>query len=115
MPHKLIVYIYNLFQQLLCLSCCTFIRLCLYTRQGLRTGKLTIDNSLGVSCDNCTICAHMRSRGRMFGVSVRQFVICLFVHHYLACSGILDLFKVSFSLKLVKVVLVNKLAFLCPA
>ena len=39
--------------------------------------------------------------------------VCLFVHHFLACSGILDLFKVSFSS--VKMVLVNKLAFLCSA
>ena len=45
---------------------------------------------------------------------VCQFV-CLFIfHHFLACcSGILDLFKVSFSS--VKMVLVNKLAFLCSA
>ena len=58
----------------------------------------------------------MRSRARVFGVSVCQFVclfVCLFVHHFLACSGVLDLFKVSFST--VKIVLVNTLAFLCLA
>ena len=44
----------------------------------------------------------------MFGVSV-----CLFVcPPLLACSGVLDLCKVSFSS--VKMVLVNKLVFLCP-
>ena len=52
----------------------------------------------------------MRSRGRVFDVSVCQFD-CLFVRHFLAGSGILNLFKVSFSS--VKMVLVNKLAFLC--
>ena len=43
---------------------------------------------------------------------VCQFV-CLFIHYFLACSGVLDLFKESFSS--VKIVYMNKLAFLRPA
>ena len=46
-------------------------------------------------------------------VLLEHLFVCLFVHHFLACSGVLDLFKVSFSS--MKIVLVNKLAFLCPA
>ena len=51
----------------------------------------------------------MRSRGRVIGLSVFFFI----VHHFLGCSGVLDLFKDSFGS--VKIVFVNKLAFLCPA
>ena len=42
----------------------------------------------------------------MFGLSV-----CLFVHYFLACLGVLGLFKVSFSF--VKMALVNKPVFIC--
>ena len=49
----------------------------------------------------------MRSRGRVFGLSVS-----LFVHHFLAYSGGLGLFKVSFSS--MKMALVIKLTFLRP-
>ena len=48
----------------------------------------------------------------MFGLSVSLFV-CQFVHHFLACPGILGLFKVSFSS--MKMVLVIKLTFLRPS
>ena len=54
----------------------------------------------------------MHSRGRVFGVSVWQFV-CLFIRHFLGWLCVLDLFEVSFSS--LKMALVNKLAFLCPA
>ena len=47
----------------------------------------------------------------MFGLSVSLFV-CLFVHHFLAYSGVLGLFKVSFSS--MKIALVIKLTFLRP-
>ena len=53
----------------------------------------------------------MRSRGRVFGLSVSLFV-CLFVHHFLAYSGVLGLFKVSLSS--MKMDLVIKLTFLRP-
>ena len=53
----------------------------------------------------------MRSRGKVFGMSVCQFV-CLFAHHFLACLGVLGLFKASFGS--MKIDLVNKPAFLCP-
>ena len=54
----------------------------------------------------------MRSRGRVFGLSVSLFV-CPFVHHFLACSGVLGLFKVSFSS--IKMAIVITLTFLRPA
>ena len=44
-------------------------------------------------------------------LSVCLFV-CQFVHHFLAYSGVLGLFKVSFSS--MKIALVIKLTFLCP-
>ena len=47
----------------------------------------------------------------MFGLSVSLFV-CLFVHHFLAYSGVLGLFKVSFSS--MKIALAIKLTFLSP-
>ena len=47
----------------------------------------------------------------MFGLSVSLFV-SLFVHHFLACSGVLGLFKVSLSS--VQMDLVIKLTFLRP-
>ena len=53
--------------------------------------------------------ARMRSRGRVFGLSVSLFV-CQFVHHFLAYSGVLGLFKVSFSS--MKIALVIKLTHL---
>ena len=36
----------------------------------------------------------MRSRGRVFGLSVYLFV-CLFVHHFLGCLFVRGIFKVS--------------------
>ena len=50
----------------------------------------------------------MRGRGRV--VSCVCLSVCLSVWSFLACSGILGLFKVSFSLALE-----NKVAFLCLA
>ena len=46
---------------------------------------------------------------------VCQFVSLFvsFVHYFLACSGVLGLFKDSFTS--VTIVLVNKVAYLCPA
>ena len=38
---------------------------------------------------------------------------CQFVHHFLSCSGVPGLFKVSFSS--LKMAVVIKLTFLCPA
>ena len=47
--------------------------------------------------------------GRVFGMSVRLFV-CLFVHRFLACSGITGLLELLFSF--LQMALLNKLAFL---
>ena len=45
-----------------------------------------------------TLCVHAQQGGRVFGVSVCQFVcfVCLFVR-FLACSGIIGLLELSFS------------------
>ena len=48
----------------------------------------------------------------MFGLSVSLFV-CQFVHHFLAYSGVLGLFKVLFSS--MKLALVIKLTFVHPS
>ena len=53
----------------------------------------------------------MHSRGKVFGLSV-SFFVCQFVRHFLAYSGVLGLFKVSFSS--MKMALVIKLTFLRP-
>ena len=56
--------------------------------------------------------ARMRSRGRVFGLSVSQFVCLSVCPPLLAYSGVLGLFKVSFSS--MKIALVIKLTFLRP-
>ena len=39
--------------------------------------------------------ARMRSRGRVFGLSVSLSVVCPFVHHFLACLRVQDILKGS--------------------